>query len=199
MSLRVDFSHEKPDDMTIVLQSPTGTAVMVMANAGGAINLPGAGIEFDDNAVQRPPNDGPIPTSNALFYLPTEWPEGAPASVPAPGPQPPYRNAFFAFNGEPVRGVWTLWVADDATNGVGLLAEAVLTVKTEDVPQTTLSAPEPNATSTQPFVHAVGQLGPSDRAQRSRHVARDERRRRSTPPAPSTSIRRPASSRRRSR
>jgi subtilisin-like proprotein convertase family protein len=164
VSLKVDFAHQKPDDMTIVLQSPSGTAVMLLANAGGAINLPGATITFDDGAVNRPPNNGPIPNSTSLFYLPTEWPEAVPASVPAPGPQPPYRNALFAFNGESVRGVWTLWVADDAQNGTGLLAQAELSVRTAFGPLTDIQGHSTTSTSTQPFVHIVGNLGPVDRA-----------------------------------
>ena len=164
VSLKVDFAHQKPDDMTIVLQSPSGTAVMLLANAGGAINLPGATITFDDSAINRPPNNGPIPASTTLFYLPTEWPEAVPASVPAPGPQPPYRNALFAFNGEPVRGVWTLWVADDAQNGTGLLAQAELSVRTAFGPLTDIPGHSTTSTSTQPFVHTVGNLGPVDRA-----------------------------------
>lgn len=163
VSLSVDFSHEKPDDLVMVLQSPAGTALMVLANAGGAINVPGVAIDFDDRATARPPNNGPIPTGSRLFYLPTEWPEAFPAAVPAPGPQPPYRNAFQAFNGEPVRGEWTLWIYDDAQNGVGLLADATLSVETEELPRATITTPAATSTSSQPFVRVEGLLTGADR------------------------------------
>jgi hypothetical protein len=164
VTLTVDFSHQKPDDLVIVLQSPTGTAVMLMANAGGAINCPGVEITFDDAALgSRPLNAGPLPTGTGIRFLPTEWPEVVPASVPAPGPQPPYRNALFAFRDEPVRGVWTLWVYDDSTNGTGLLAGAALTIATEQLPNATVTSPTATSTSTQPFVRVEGRLAGNDR------------------------------------
>jgi subtilisin-like proprotein convertase family protein len=165
VTLTVDFSHQKPDDLVIVLQSPTGTAVMLMANAGGAINCPGVQITFDDAALgSRPLNDGPLPTGTGVRFMPTEWPQGGvPASVPAPGPQPPYANALFAFRNQPVRGVWTLWIADDSTNGTGLFAGSTLAIRTGSLPDATVASPTVTSTSTQPFVRVTGQLSGDDR------------------------------------
>ncbi len=154
----IDFAHEKPDDLVIVLQSPAGTAVALMANAGGTVNVSGVAIEFDDAATERPPNAGPIPSGTTVRYLPTVWPEAVPAAVPAPGPQPPYAPALLAFNNEPVRGVWRLWVYDDTTNGTGLLAAATLTIRTDALPDASVTTPALSSTSTQPFVHVEGLL-----------------------------------------
>jgi subtilisin-like proprotein convertase family protein len=158
VTVRVDFSHEKPDDLVIVLKSPNNTAVALMANAGGAVNVPGVTIDFDDAAVDRPPNDGPIPSGRMLRYLPTVWPEAVPAAVPPPGPQPPYRPPLAAFNGEPVRGQWTLWVYDDSTNGTGLLAEASIVISTVALADVSITSPTATSTSTQPFVRVEGLL-----------------------------------------
>ena len=44
--------HTFPDDVRLVLQSPSGTAVALMANAGGGVDLaPGTVLTFVDGGA----------------------------------------------------------------------------------------------------------------------------------------------------
>jgi subtilisin-like proprotein convertase family protein len=156
VSVVVDFSHQKPDDLVMVLESPAGTPVLVMANAGGNVATNGVRMTFDDAATLRPLNNGPLASGT---FLPTEWPEASPTTIDAPGPQPPYRPSFNAFRGEAVRGQWRLWIFDDTNNGTGLLAEAAIVIRTDELPVPTITAPATQtSTSTQPFVRVEGTL-----------------------------------------
>ena len=128
VAVSVDFSHDKPDDLLMVLQAPSGEAVILMGNAGGATPA-GVALTFDDLATQRPLNAGPLVSGT---YLPTLWPEATPSALPAPGPQPPYMPALLHLRGEPVRGLWRLWIADDANLGTGLLASASIVIRTQE-------------------------------------------------------------------
>ncbi len=49
-----------------------------------------------------------------------------------PAPQPPYATELAAFNGEPARGIWKLWVYDDSGGNIGEIESAELTVRTDD-------------------------------------------------------------------
>ena len=156
VSVLVDFAHQKPDDLVMVLQSPAGTSVVVMANAGGAVATNGVRMTFDDAATQRPANNGPLASGT---FLPTEWPEAFPAKVGAPGPQPPYQPSFNAFLGQAVQGQWKLWIFDDSANGTGTLTEATVVIRTAEVPAPAIVAPATQtSTSTQPFVRVEGTL-----------------------------------------
>ena len=157
VAVLVDFSHDKPDDLLMVLQAPSGEAVILMGNAGGTTPA-GVVLTFDDFAAQRPPNAGPLVSGT---YLPTLWPEATPSALPAPGPQPPYMPALLHLRGEPVRGQWRLWIADDANLGTGLLAAASIVIRTQEVPAPTITWPSltsVTATSTQPFVRVEGTM-----------------------------------------
>jgi subtilisin-like proprotein convertase family protein len=156
VSVLVDFAHQKPEDLVFVLQSPAGTAVVVMANAGASNPTNGVRMTFDDGATQRPSNNGPLASGT---FLPTEWPEATPARVAAPGPQPPYQPAFNAFRGEAVQGEWKLWIFDALTTGTGMLTEATVVIRTDEVPAPAITAPAAQTSaSTQPFVRVEGTM-----------------------------------------
>ena len=112
------FSHAFPDDVDIVLVSPSGTQyVILMSDAGGATAATGQTFTFDDAA-------GPS-LADAAFnasgtYKPTNY--GAGDSWPAPGPLgAPSSTTLSTFTG-PVNGVWKLYVFDDAANNTGFIA-----------------------------------------------------------------------------
>jgi subtilisin-like proprotein convertase family protein len=148
--LDVRMTHTFPDDLRMALQSPTGTTVMLMANVGGGIDIaPGSLIEFQDTGAVMPDN-GPITSG--------EW---RPSSIlvntlQAPAPQGPYASTLAAFDGEPARGTWRLWVMDDLGGDNGTINSAILRLRTEVFPEVILTPP-PN-TSTQPFVRLTGAL-----------------------------------------
>ncbi len=66
LNMRLFLQHSFPDDLRIVLQSPSGTAVILMANAGGGTPVDFAGFFGDDGVFV--PDDGPI--NGAGVYRP---------------------------------------------------------------------------------------------------------------------------------
>ena len=131
VDLRLTINHTFPDNLRILLQSPAGTSVVIMANAGGGTDLnPGTIVRFTGNGTSGPiPDGGPIQTGPSNAHQPG----GAYGTVAlgAPAPQPPYANGFSAFEGQPARGVWRLWVYDDAAGNVGVLESATLILGTD--------------------------------------------------------------------
>jgi hypothetical protein len=149
--ISITLQHTFPDDIRMVLQSPTGTAVALMANAGGDINIaPGTSMKFIDGGA--PLTDaGAITTGTyapgAVF--------GAGADIAAPAPSGPFAMTMAAFNDQPLRGIWRLWAVDDAAADSGQITSATLVVETE-VPPLPMLSPAPPATHNQPFVRVEG-------------------------------------------
>src|SRR5688572_4648205 len=53
-------SHGYPDDIDIILESPTGTKVMLMSDAGGQFSLSGTDITLDQNSGTPLPDEALI-------------------------------------------------------------------------------------------------------------------------------------------
>jgi subtilisin-like proprotein convertase family protein len=162
MVMRLEFHHTRPDDLRIVLESPSGTAVVLMANAGGAV--PAANdtrIIFRDSAPALG-NNGPLVPNNV--YGPGSV-YGDP-DIPAPAPAGPYETEFAAFTGESISGTWRLWVFDHAAGNTGQIEDAVLIVAPQANPSIDIVSPAGAGVlpSTQPFVRvevaAQGTLEP---------------------------------------
>jgi subtilisin-like proprotein convertase family protein len=155
VGLAIALTHANTDDLRIVLQSPGGTAVAVMINAGGPNPLaPGTTLTFSDFA------SGPVAPDNAQMITGFYKPGGVygAALLPLPAPAGPYQTTFAAFNGEHVPGVWRLWVYDGKFSDVGTINSVTLFVGTHSAPQVTQLSP-PNATQvTEPFVRVQGQI-----------------------------------------
>jgi hypothetical protein len=148
--IAITMRHTFPDDVRLVLQSPAGTAVALMANAGGDVDIaPGSILTFADGGAALT-DAGAIVTGvyspGAVF--------GAGSTIPPPAPPTPHQTALSAFNGQPIRGTWNLWAFDDASADAGQITSATLTIENETFPNPTLD-PTP-ATSTQPFIHVEG-------------------------------------------
>jgi subtilisin-like proprotein convertase family protein len=160
------FEHPYADDLRVVLQSPTGTAVVVMANAGGNTHLVGTQqIAFMDTAASFMPDGGPLPSGSSLDYKPGSEYGGPTPSLPAPAPPAPYATAFSAFTNELARGVWKLWVYDFSDPDGGQFVKASLVIN-PDRGGPTLSIIDPatvTSTATQPFVKFVAQVTNVDR------------------------------------
>jgi subtilisin-like proprotein convertase family protein len=150
VDLRLHLNHTLPDNLRMLLESPSGTPVLLMANAGGSSDLvPGSLLRFVQNAVAGPvPNNGPI---DGTTYQPGGGYETFALGFPAP--QPPYRATFDAFDGEPARGTWRLWIYDDANTNSGTLEDAELTLYLEEGTSFEIVTPTGNPSSAdQPFV-----------------------------------------------
>jgi subtilisin-like proprotein convertase family protein len=149
--LDLHMNHTFPDDLRMVLQSPTGTAVVLMANAGGGTDLPaGKHLHFSDiGGAGLAPDNAPI--ANVAYKPGGAY--GASIALGGAAPQPPYLTTFAALDGEPARGTWRLWIYDDANANVGALEDATLTIALEHRSSFEIVSPsiEPSS-SDQPFV-----------------------------------------------
>jgi hypothetical protein len=121
------FNHSSPDDIDILLVSPSGEAMVLQSDAGPAVN---------PNTVNYGLRDyGPPITTTLLggFYNPTSR---GPADVfPAPAPAGPHAEAVpegtatlsSAFGGTNPVGTWRLYMWDDEAGGTGSVNRVVLT------------------------------------------------------------------------
>ncbi len=114
-----DIGHTFPDDVDIILVSPTGQAVTLMSDCGGSIDITGVQLTFDDAAGSGLP-DGTIILSGT--YLPTDF--TTPDNYPTPGPggvSPP--ALLSTFNGYLANGTWSLYVVDDESGDFGAIGQ----------------------------------------------------------------------------
>ncbi len=109
--------HTWPDDLDVLLVGPSGTAVMLLSDAGAGGALTGQSPEFDDAAGRFAPDQAALGNGP---YRPTNYED--PDSMPAQAPQGPYATTLSAFNGQSPNGRWSLYVVDDAGNDTGQIA-----------------------------------------------------------------------------
>jgi hypothetical protein len=103
------ISAISPSNIDLLLVSPGGTAVVVMADVQDLPSFPPQAIDltFDDEAAGLlPATDPPSGT-----YRPTNLDGFSDPSIPGP-----YRNALSAFDGSPQGGSWKLYAYNDGTN-----------------------------------------------------------------------------------
>jgi subtilisin-like proprotein convertase family protein len=128
------FSHTFPDDVGVVLVSPTGAALLLMDGAGQDQDMAGVTFTFADGFAALPSLTAWV----AGTYKPTAYYTD---SFPAPGPGTTYGNpgpvnggtATFAstFNGTSPNGTWNLYVVDFvAGNGGSISGGWTLNVST---------------------------------------------------------------------
>src|SRR5687768_7066494 len=116
------ISHTFPSDIDIVLKSPTGTNVIIMSDAGGATDITGINLTFDDAAA------GVLPgTLVSGTYDPTNI--GVPDTWVAPGPGAlsQANPTLSSFGSGDHNGTWSLYVVDDAGVDVGSITSWSIT------------------------------------------------------------------------
>lgn len=98
--------HTGPDDLDIALMKDSGQNVILMADAGGDVDISGVDLLFDDDAFFAVPRSTQI-TSGA--YKPTIW-EGFSSDA-----LPEHLSAYTlaSFDGLPASARWYLYVFDD--------------------------------------------------------------------------------------
>lgn len=112
------LNHTFPDDIDIVLQSPSG-AIMLMSDCGGGLDLVGVNLIFDDNAAGQLPDSTQITSGT---YQPTD--SGTADNLPAAAPQRPFTGTtLMSLAGGTINGTWSLWVADDLAGDSGFMAQ----------------------------------------------------------------------------
>jgi hypothetical protein len=121
-----------PDNLDVLLVSPSGQAFILMADSGGNADLTTpVTLTFSDAAGQVLPNSAALTTG---LFEPTSW-EAGQSSFPAPAPPAPYNEPGSAIGGTGTQtlmgnfglmnanGVWSLYVRDDG----GLFTPAQVT------------------------------------------------------------------------
>jgi subtilisin-like proprotein convertase family protein len=157
VDIDVTLNHTLPDNLRMALQSPQGTTVILMANAGGGTDVaPGTELRFRDVTALDVPDAGPIVTGQ---YRPGSIYEAS-VTLGLPAPQTPYATELAAFDGEPAHGIWKLWVYDDSALNFGEIESAELTVRTDNPYSFTFSGQTTpfSFSSDQPFVHFEGSV-----------------------------------------
>jgi uncharacterized repeat protein (TIGR01451 family) len=107
------LTHSFPEDIDVLLVSPSGQKVMLMSDAGAGNSINNVNLTLDDSS-------GPLPFSTAIgsgTYRPTDYAPGE--TLPVPAPVGPYSTNLATFNGANPNGVWALYVVDDAAGDPG--------------------------------------------------------------------------------
>lgn len=112
-----NLSHEFPDDLDILLQSPAGTQVMLMSDCGGGVSVSNLVLTFSNNAPEYLPNAGGL---SSKTFKPTDYETGDILPLLVIPDEP--ASSLEAFNGVEANGWWSLYVADDAPGESGVLA-----------------------------------------------------------------------------
>jgi hypothetical protein len=120
------LTHASADDLDFLLVGPTGQAVLLMSDAGGAGAVSNVNLTFDDAATQSLPFSATIVSG---VYKPTNF-DTTSDDFPAPAPQGSFGQVLALFNGLDPNGPWWLYILDDSSPGVGSLASWSLNIVT---------------------------------------------------------------------
>ncbi|MEQ1644329.1 MAG: hypothetical protein ABL959_12860, partial [Pyrinomonadaceae bacterium] len=109
------LSHTFPDDIGVLLQSPSGRQFVVQSDVGGGLDVVNLTYSMDDQAAFGIPDAGPMPTNNGSARPSSIGDDKCFSTPPGPYPQPaPAGTETLAsiFNGDTANGVWKLFVID---------------------------------------------------------------------------------------
>jgi subtilisin-like proprotein convertase family protein len=104
------FGHTRPRDVQVLLVSPGGHKVMVMASNCGEDDIEDFSWLFAQQVLTIMPSSLDNESCGASAYRPNAFVSNA--SLPDPAPRRPYVKDLDAFNGENPNGLWKLYVAD---------------------------------------------------------------------------------------
>lgn len=107
--------HSFPDDLDVLLVSPSGRKVLLMSDAGG--DDPDSAINLVLDGAASPLPDYARLASRA--YRPANYGNGD--TFPAPAPAGPYTPSLSALQGDSPNGGWSLYMVDDERYDQGRL------------------------------------------------------------------------------
>lgn len=142
------LTHTFPDDIDMLVQSPTGTNVILMSDVGLGADISNFTYTFDD-AAPALMLDGAI--NPAGTYRPTNFVTGD--NWPAPGPLVVNQATptLSSFTGDP-NGQWKLFIADDAGGDAGSMTTWSITFNVAGVNWSPATSLYTNAAATTPYV-----------------------------------------------
>ncbi|MBD2556838.1 S8 family serine peptidase [Aphanizomenon flos-aquae FACHB-1290] len=142
-----NLSHTWPDDIDVLLVSPTGGKAILMSDVGGSSGLANVTLTFDPTATANLPDANQITSGS---YKPTDFESGDLFNSPAP--VGPYGTDFSVFNNTNPNGNWTLYVMDDLGGDSGSIAGGwsllIGTSTTPTLPVITVAATDADAAET---------------------------------------------------
>ncbi|BAQ61989.1 alkaline phosphatase [Geminocystis sp. NIES-3708] len=140
-----NLSHTFPDDLDILLVSPTGAKTLLMSDVGESNDLSDVTLTFDPTATNFLPDSGLITSGT---YKPTDFESDDVFDSPAP--VGPYNADLSVFNNTNPNGEWRLFVVDDISGDFGSIAGGLsLTFETTASFPTTLAIAATNANQTE--------------------------------------------------
>jgi subtilisin-like proprotein convertase family protein len=150
------LAHTYPHDIGVLLVSPSGQNLLVMADTGGGFAVTNVTLTFDDAAAASLAEHAQIVSGT---YKPSAFNNDF---FPPPAPSSPYGATLSVFGGIKPNGVWSLYVIDDTTNDAGTLAGgwslSVTSTNASTPPTISVVPPETTAfdTPTPPIPFTVG-------------------------------------------
>ncbi|MFP5377720.1 MAG: Kelch repeat-containing protein, partial [Acidimicrobiia bacterium] len=163
-----DFAF--PEDIDVMLVSPSGTAVVVLSDAGGAngdtaLQFSDITVTLDDEAATELPADTLLSSGT---YRPVDDDDDPEEQVPtdtfpAPAPAPTASGALSAFDGGEANGTWSLYLVDDwaGPNVCSVLRGWSLQLTTGDGPTTTTMATTTTVAPTTTTMATTTTTGPT--------------------------------------
>lgn len=121
-----NLTHSYPDDVDILLVSPTGQKALLLSDAGGANSVTNLTFTFDDNAPAALPDS--LPLASGTYRLSNF--DNTTDAFASPAPLGPYSANLAVFNGANPNGTWGLYVYDDTFGDLGRIAGWSLTITT---------------------------------------------------------------------
>ena len=118
-----DLSHTWPGDIDILLVGPGGQTCLLATDPDGGTNIVNGTFVFDDNG---PPIAGtPTPWIPGTYRPTANFDNLGDNVFEAPAPAGPYGlllNVFNGLSGANVNGAWSLYIRDDTSLDMGMLA-----------------------------------------------------------------------------
>jgi len=147
LSLDLLVDHTAPDDLDILLVSPSGRTVVLMSDAGGYDDFTGA-LHFTTSGGTSSLPD--TTTFSSTWYQATNWTGNDVGGDVWPAPAPAVLNpnaSLTSLRGDTPNGDWKLFVHDDQDQDGGQVATWAVSVVTDAVPTPTTTYPSGLAVS----------------------------------------------------
>ena len=119
------FNHRFPDDVDMLLVSPTGVNFVFFSDVGGGTAASDLGFTLDDAAASALPDNGPLVSGNfrpGNFDITETFPGPVvshPSDDAAPGGTATFASKFNGLQSDQVNGMWRLYVVDDVFGDAG--------------------------------------------------------------------------------
>ena len=124
------LNHTNPDDIDLLLESPSGQRILLMSDCGGSTDIVNATITFNDSASSNLPDASAIVTGS---YKPTNFGTTnddfpSPGVISFSGPTGNASTPLSAFNNFNPNGTWKLYVVDGLSSNSGTIASWKLVI-----------------------------------------------------------------------